>query len=163
MKDPFTRAITAPTIESFNDTKIDEISGSKLDENKIDEMKREKKVDDYCFEELNNLSILSDKKRIVKKYKPIISGTGDGLSLIKDDLLWSSVVHNIAKDFVEKCQGIELDDGGDGGDAYGMRQPQFGRNTNPSKYGNVFTKRPRDLQIISIDEYLRNKYKYSTM
>ena len=41
-----------------------------------------------------------------------------------------------------------------------LKQPQFGRNTNKSKYANRYTQRPDDLRIISIEEYLKN-HKYA--
>merc|ERR1711973_297169 len=76
-------------------------------------------------------------------------------TLIQGDTVWATAVHDVAKEFVAHCQNMEMDIGPK--DA--APPPQFGRNTNPSKYGSAYTKRPDDLRIITIDDY-KEKFKY---
>merc|ERR1712228_250079 len=176
VSDPFTRAITAPKIESFNSMPFDDKEESvdkklKEEEDKEKNVKRKSKHEEH-MEALQKLSILEEheKRMKVKTEGPLdgdesvdVSGKyKDGL-LIRGDELWKTAIHDVARQFVDKCKVIEMESGFDriSTDAM-MRQPQFGRNTNKSKYGHKFMKRPSDLQIISIDEYLKTK-KYSAM
>eukprot|EP01083_Nonionella_stella_P037774 102962_1 len=170
-KDPFTRAITAPKIESFNsnlvDDELEETKRRKMEEERLKKEEEEKRMkrkksmllrenrNDHCqTEEIRNLSIL--KHQIQKKHQT--KEIRNKSMLLSDNGLWMATVHSVAKHFVSKCKNIDLNT------CNGMmvEQPQFGRNTNQSKYGCKFSKVARDLQIISIEEYLRTK-KYSAM
>jgi len=172
VSDPFTRAITAPKIESFNSVSFEEDKEEKKKEAEEEEEERKKKMGkrkskhEEHMEALQTLSILEEhekRKRIKSEGLGVnslddVGDVKDGRVLIRNDKLWNSAIHSVAIEFVNKCKEIEIDCGGGGG----LRQPQFGRNTNKSKYANRFMKRPRNLQIISIDEYLKTK-KYSAM
>merc|ERR1719385_289890 len=161
-KDPFTRAITAPQIESFGGG-VDDIEAQKA-KKKEEEERRKKEERERATnrakmeeEEMNNLSLLN----VVKKERNgSLDAAGDDRvsqersgALIEGDTLWATAVHDVAKEFVAQCQIIDLDSGHQGA------PPQFGRNTNPSKYGVAYTKRPDALRIITIDDY-KEKFKY---
>eukprot|EP00483_Globobulimina_turgida_P000265 UN00265 len=170
IRDPFTRAITAPKIESFNQSlpAVNHVSDVENEDVKVKEkiklkLKEKIKSENEEIELLNNLSILDDHN----KYNKYSVNEGIKKENVKNnnyslgnDMLWNNVVDVIAKDFVFKCQNIDVHEEVMSGKD--NRQPQFGRNTNKSKYGNRFTKKPHNLQIISIDEYLKTK-KYSAM
>merc|ERR1719334_525117 len=175
-KDPFTRAITAPQIESFNTGigELDEMKKKKEEEERRKKEEEEKSVNRAKAEEeeMNNLSLLE----VARNSKGI--GIGIGMqpqcpaalhsaldapedesafhrksgTLIQGDTVWATAVHDVAKEFVAHCQNMEMDIGPK--DA--APPPQFGRNTNPSKYGSAYTKRPDDLRIITIDDTPRD-------
>jgi len=169
-KDPFTRAITAPQIESFGGG-VDDVETQKAKQ-KEEEERRKKEEKERALnrikmeeEEMNNLSLLN----VVKKENNInhesldaVNERNNGMNqnqqrsgtLIQDDALWATAVHDVAKEFVAECQSIDLNVRHKGA------PPQFGRNTNPSKYGYAYTKRPDALRIITIDDY-KEKFKYN--
>jgi len=155
-KDPFTRAITAPQIESFN-TAVGELdeANKKRDEEERRKKEQSQKAANRAQaeeEEMNTLSLLDVAKQGMRA-RALDDGARAEGTLITGDDEWASAVHEVAKQFVAQCQDIDIQTG---------RQrppPQFGRNTNPSKYGYEYTKRPDALRIITVDEYLE-KYKY---
>merc|ERR1712129_553454 len=175
--DPFTRAITAPKIESFNALPMDEDdeADKKAKVSEIKQVKRKSKHEEH-MEALQQLSILEEhekRKRIKNESSldnELFGDNGDGDDddekglLIRNDALWNTAIHSVASEFVDKCRLLDVDMmSGNGGGVNGlMRQPQFGRNTNMSSYAHEFMLKPKGMQIISIDEYLKTK-KYSAM
>ena len=176
-KDPFTRAITAPQIESFNSNinfeemeklKKEKEKKRKEEEEKAKKAKTIKKED----EDLKNLSILEDhKRRLTKKEGSLLfddktreneeefeNGLSSLNGLLLKDNLWRSSIHLIAKEFINKCKNIKIDGFENDEDIDMMiKEPQFGRNRNKSKYGYKYTIKPEDVRVISIEEYIANQ------
>ena len=170
-KDPFTRAITAPQIESFNNAIFEDEEAKKKrlaeEKRKREEEEKKKKMKKVKKEEedLKNLSILADHKRRMERQKKVKSLDNDNNNnnsnynelLIKCPL-WRSAIHSVAKDFVSTCRDIEISDVLNDEEIEMMiKEPQFGRNKNKSRYGWQHTLRPNEIRIITIDEYLQNE------
>merc|ERR1712129_418592 len=172
--DPFTRVITAPKIESFNALPMDEDdeADKKAKVSEIKQVKRKSKHEEH-MEALQQLSILEEheKRKRIKNESSLdneLFGDGEGDDdekglLIRNDALWNTAIHSVASEFVDKCRLLDVDMmSGCGNGSELMRQSQSGRNTNMSSYAHEFMRKPKGMQIISIEEYLKTK-KYSAM
>jgi len=166
-KDPFTRSLTAPQIESFNSAPGDLDEDSKKEDKKEDKHSPggRARAEQMALETLALLDVartgprrqsggLDDGLDAEGYAGSAYPGTATEGNLIPFDEQWTSAVHDIAKEFVADCVGLDIVESG------WTKQPQFGRNTYPSKYAQEYTKRPEGLKIISIDEYME-KYKYN--